>query len=115
MAASCNDREDEALAIDTIVTGMRRVIDELPAAERKLILLQCAPSGVTSPTASKPLLAAATKRPAVTIEQPHRFPPALGARLGLNGSVDGGPSFVAARQVAVAVTDALPLLNWLPL
>jgi hypothetical protein len=38
MAASCNDREDEALAIDTIVTGMRRVIDELPAAERKLIL-----------------------------------------------------------------------------
>ena len=44
----------------------------------------------------------------MTIEQPHRFPPALGARLGLNGSVDGGPSFVAARQVAVAVTDALP-------
>jgi len=38
MAASCNDREDEALAIDTIVTGMRRVIDELPAAKRKLIL-----------------------------------------------------------------------------
>jgi hypothetical protein len=31
-------REDEALAIDDIVTGMRRVIDQLPAAERKLIL-----------------------------------------------------------------------------
>ena len=38
MAAFYNDREDEALAIDDIVTGMRRVIDQLPAAERKLIL-----------------------------------------------------------------------------
>ncbi len=38
MAASCNDREDEALAIDDIVTGMRCVIDQLPVAERKLIL-----------------------------------------------------------------------------
>ena len=38
MARSCNDHEDEALAIDTIVTGMSRVIDELPEAERKLIL-----------------------------------------------------------------------------
>jgi hypothetical protein len=38
MAAFHNDREDEVLAIDDIVTGMRRVIDELPAAERKLIL-----------------------------------------------------------------------------
>jgi hypothetical protein len=34
----CDEREAEALAIDDIVTGMRRVIDELPAAERKLIL-----------------------------------------------------------------------------
>jgi hypothetical protein len=31
-------REDEALVIEDIVTGMRRVIDQLPAAERKLIL-----------------------------------------------------------------------------
>jgi hypothetical protein len=38
MATSHNHREDEALAIDDIVTGMRRVIDQLPAAERKLIL-----------------------------------------------------------------------------
>jgi hypothetical protein len=38
MAAFYNDREDEALAIDDIVSGMRRVIDQLPAAERKLIL-----------------------------------------------------------------------------
>jgi hypothetical protein len=38
MVAYRNDREDEALAIDEIVTGMRRVIDQLPAAERKLIL-----------------------------------------------------------------------------
>jgi hypothetical protein len=38
MAASGNDREDEALAIEDIITGMRRVIDQLPAAERKLIL-----------------------------------------------------------------------------
>ena len=38
MAASYNDREDEVLAIDDIVTSMRCVIDELPAAERKLIL-----------------------------------------------------------------------------
>ncbi len=38
MAALCNDREDEALAIEKIVTGMRLVIDELPAAERKLVL-----------------------------------------------------------------------------
>jgi hypothetical protein len=30
--------EDEALGIDDIVTGMRRLIDQLPAAERKLIL-----------------------------------------------------------------------------
>jgi hypothetical protein len=34
MAASYNDREDEVLAIDDIVTSMRCVI---PAAERKLI------------------------------------------------------------------------------
>jgi hypothetical protein len=38
MAAFYNDREDQALALDDIVTGMRRVIDQLPAAERKLIL-----------------------------------------------------------------------------
>jgi hypothetical protein len=38
MAASYDDREDEALAIDDIVIGVRRVIGELPAAERKLIL-----------------------------------------------------------------------------
>jgi len=38
MAAFYHDREDEALAIDDIVTGMRRVIDQLPAVERKLIL-----------------------------------------------------------------------------
>ena len=35
MAASYNDREDEVLAIDDVVTSMR--IDQLPAAERKLI------------------------------------------------------------------------------
>jgi hypothetical protein len=38
MAIFYNDREAEALAIDDIVTGMRRVIDQLPLAERKLIL-----------------------------------------------------------------------------
>jgi hypothetical protein len=38
MAAFSDDREDEALAIDTIVTGMRRVIDQLTAAERHRIL-----------------------------------------------------------------------------
>jgi hypothetical protein len=38
VAAFHSHREDEALAIDDIVTGMRRVIDQLPAAERKLIL-----------------------------------------------------------------------------
>jgi hypothetical protein len=38
VAAFYNHREDEALAIDDIVTGMRRVIDQLPAAERKQIL-----------------------------------------------------------------------------
>ena len=38
MAAFYNDREDESLVIDDIVTGMRRVIDQLPAAERKVIL-----------------------------------------------------------------------------
>jgi hypothetical protein len=38
MATSHNDREDEALVIEDIVTGMRRVIDQLPAVERKLIL-----------------------------------------------------------------------------
>jgi hypothetical protein len=38
MAAFHNDREDAALAIDDIITGMRRIIDELPAAERKFIL-----------------------------------------------------------------------------
>jgi hypothetical protein len=38
MAAFYNNREDEAVTIDDIVTSMRRVIDELPAAERKLIL-----------------------------------------------------------------------------
>jgi hypothetical protein len=38
MAEFCDDRKHETLAIDDIVTGMRRVIDQLPAAERKLIL-----------------------------------------------------------------------------
>jgi hypothetical protein len=38
MVAFHNNHEDEALAIDDIVTGIRRVIDQLPAAERKLIL-----------------------------------------------------------------------------
>jgi hypothetical protein len=33
-----DDREDEALVIEDIVTGMRRVIDQLPYAERTLIL-----------------------------------------------------------------------------
>jgi hypothetical protein len=33
-----NDRQGEALAIDDIVTSMRRVIDQLTAAERKRIL-----------------------------------------------------------------------------
>jgi hypothetical protein len=34
MAAFYNDREDAALAIDDIITGVRRIIDELPAAMR---------------------------------------------------------------------------------
>jgi hypothetical protein len=35
----CRKREDdEARAMDDVVTGMRRAIDELPAAERKVIL-----------------------------------------------------------------------------
>ena len=38
MAAFYNDRQGEALAIDDIVTSMRRVIDQLTAAERKRIL-----------------------------------------------------------------------------
>jgi hypothetical protein len=38
VAAFHNQREDEALVIDDIITGMRRVIDQLPASERKLIL-----------------------------------------------------------------------------
>jgi hypothetical protein len=38
MAAFYNDREDEALVIDDIVTGLRHVIDQLTAAERKLVL-----------------------------------------------------------------------------
>jgi hypothetical protein len=38
MATSHDVREDEALVIEDIVTGMRRVIDQLPAAERQLIL-----------------------------------------------------------------------------
>ena len=38
MARSHDDREDQALVIEEIVSGMRRVIDQLPAAERKLIL-----------------------------------------------------------------------------
>ncbi len=38
MAAFSDDLEDEPLAIEDIITGMRRVIDQLPAAERKLIL-----------------------------------------------------------------------------
>jgi hypothetical protein len=33
-----NDREEQELAINGIVIGMRRVIDELPAAERKHML-----------------------------------------------------------------------------
>jgi hypothetical protein len=61
MAAFYNDREDEALAIDDIVSGMRRVIDQLPAAERKITLLRCAPSGATSLIASKHLRVAITE------------------------------------------------------
>ena len=38
MVESYDDREDEALAIEDIIAGMRRAIDQLPAAERKLIL-----------------------------------------------------------------------------
>jgi hypothetical protein len=38
MAEFYDDRKHETLAIDEIVTGMRRVIDQLSAAERKLIL-----------------------------------------------------------------------------
>ena len=38
MAAFYDGRGTEALAIEDIVTGMRRVIDQLPAAERKRIL-----------------------------------------------------------------------------
>jgi len=38
MAACYDDREKESLAIDDILAGMRRVIDQLPADERKLIL-----------------------------------------------------------------------------
>ena len=38
MAAFYNDRQGEALAIDEIITSMRRVIDQLTAAERKRIL-----------------------------------------------------------------------------
>jgi hypothetical protein len=38
MAAFYDDCEDEALTADDMLAGMRRVIDELPAAERKLVL-----------------------------------------------------------------------------
>jgi hypothetical protein len=38
MVETYDDREDEALAIEDIIAGMRRVIDQLPAAERKVIL-----------------------------------------------------------------------------
>jgi hypothetical protein len=38
MATFHDDREDEALVIEDIVTGMRRVIDQLSYAERTLIL-----------------------------------------------------------------------------
>ena len=38
MVAFYNDRQGEALAIDEIITSMRRVIDQLTAAERKRIL-----------------------------------------------------------------------------
>jgi len=39
MVAFYNDRQGEALAIDDIVTSMRRVLDQLTAAERKRILI----------------------------------------------------------------------------
>jgi hypothetical protein len=39
MVAFYNDQQGEALAIDAIVTSMRRVIDQLTAAERKRILI----------------------------------------------------------------------------
>jgi hypothetical protein len=42
MAAFYDDREDEVLAIDDIVTSMRRVIDQPPAADRKR--LGCSPA-----------------------------------------------------------------------
>jgi hypothetical protein len=38
MAAFYNDREDEACAIDDIVTRMRRIIDQLPAPKRELMM-----------------------------------------------------------------------------
>jgi hypothetical protein len=38
MTAFRNDREEQEIAINDLVTGMRRVIDELSAAERKRIL-----------------------------------------------------------------------------
>ena len=38
MARSHDDREDQALVIEEIVRGMRRVIDQLSYAERTLIL-----------------------------------------------------------------------------
>jgi len=43
MVESYDDREDEALAIEDIIAGMRRVIDQLPAAERKAILTSMGP------------------------------------------------------------------------
>jgi hypothetical protein len=38
VAAFYKHRDDEALAIDDIITGMRRAIDQLPATEQKFIL-----------------------------------------------------------------------------
>jgi hypothetical protein len=37
MARSHDDREDQALVIEEIVSGMRRVIDQLPAAEQLIL------------------------------------------------------------------------------
>jgi len=68
MAAFYNDREDEACATDDIVTRMRRVIDQLPAPKRELMMLDALPGGATSQIASN-LLVATTKRRAVTVEQ----------------------------------------------
>ena len=57
MAAFYDDREDEVLAIDDIVTSMRRVIDQPPAAARKR--LGCSPAAAGRDAVSGSYAAAA--------------------------------------------------------